>query len=58
MGGARCPSLTPPMDHNEGGVAGYFNGNMIFRNEPTKTKGTFVKQYRKLVQPTARLFVG
>ena len=31
---------------------------MIFRNLPRKTKGTFVKQYRKLVQPTARLFLG
>ena len=35
---------------------------MIFPNKPTKTKGTFVKQYRKLVQPIARiiasLFVG
>ena len=42
---------------SEGGVAGYFNRNMIFPNFSTKTKGTFVKQYRKLVQPTARLFV-
>jgi len=51
-------TTSPQIETNsEGGVAGYFNRNMIFPNLATKTKGTFVKQYRKLVQPTASLFV-
>ena len=45
------------MDSDEGGVAGCFSRNMIFPNLATKTKGTFVKQNRKLVWQTARPFL-
>jgi len=36
--------------------ADYLHRKMILPNRTAKTKGTFVKQYRKMIQPTASLF--